>query len=80
MKENTKPIEWEIYRLDEIASIERGKFSARPRNDPQYYGGNIPFLQTGDVSNSNGFVTSYRQTLNEAGLGVSRLFEKGTFF
>ncbi len=78
MSEKILKKNWKILKLYEIATVERGKFSARPRNDPQYYGGNIPFLQTGDISSSNGIVTSYSQTLNEKGLAVSRLFEKGT--
>lgn len=69
---------WPVVKLEDIASVERGKFSARPRNDPRYYGGNIPFLQTGDVATATGVISSYSQTLNEAGLGVSRLFPAGT--
>ncbi|RKZ03841.1 restriction endonuclease subunit S [Candidatus Fermentibacteria bacterium] len=69
---------WKRVRLDEVAIVERGKFSARPRNDKKYYGGDIPFLQTGDVSSSNGTVTNFKQTLNEKGLFVSRLFPAGT--
>lgn len=61
-----------------IAKIERGKFSPRPRNDPQYYGGKIPFVQTGDISREGRLIVSWSQTLNEKGLGVSRLFPKGT--
>ena len=67
-----------IVRLSDIALIERGRFSARPRNDPQYYGGHIPFIQTGDITNSSGIVSAYSQTLNEKGLGVSKLFPKGS--
>ena len=67
---------WQIKKLEEIAFIERGRFSARPRNDPQYYSGNIPFIQTGDVANANGSVTNYRQTLNEKGLMVSKIFPR----
>lgn len=70
--------EYEILPLEKIAVVERGKFTARPRNDPRYFGGSIPFVQTGDVVASNGFITSYSQTLNEAGLEVSRLFPKGS--
>lgn len=33
------PQEWSVMALAGIAAIERGKFSARPRNDPRYYGG-----------------------------------------
>lgn len=72
------PEGWEAVPLENIAMVERGKFSARPRNDPKYYGGNIPFLQTGDVATAKGVISCYSQTLNEAGLGVSRLFPAGT--
>ena len=69
---------WSIVKLEDIASVERGKFSARPRNDPQYYGGDIPFLQTGDIASASRAVTTFSQTLNEEGLKVSRLFPAGT--
>ena len=68
------PRSWEVVCLEEIALVERGKFSARPRNDPKYYGGDIPFIQTGDVVSSNGILRKHRQTLNEHGLGVSKRF------
>ena len=67
-----------IYQLSEIAIVERGKFTARPRNSPKYYGGHIPFVQTGDITNSKGKINSYSQTLNEEGLKVSKLFPKGS--
>jgi len=70
--------DWQPKRLDSLASIQRGKFSPRPRNNPIYYGGEIPFVQTGDVFNSKGRITQNTQTLNEEGLKVSRLFPKGT--
>lgn len=69
---------WEKKKLSSVCSIERGRFSPRPRNDPRYYGGNIPFVQTSDVTNSNGSVSKYSQTLNEEGLKVSKLFPSGT--
>ena len=69
---------WPTLALEELASIQRGKFSARPRNDPKYYGGDIPFIQTGDVANGSGRVRSYSQTLNADGLSVSKLFPKGS--
>ena len=72
------PESWGIVSLEDLCAIERGKFTHRPRNDPAYYGGNIPFVQTGDIANSNGRVTNYSQTLNELGLSVSKIFPKGT--
>ncbi|XVJ51446.1 MAG: hypothetical protein HEQ32_04960 [Vampirovibrio sp.] len=76
----TIPANWEVVKLGDVAQVERGKFSARPRNDPQFYGGNIPFIQTGDITSSNGLIDSYKQTLNELGLSVSRCFPAGTLF
>jgi type I restriction enzyme, S subunit len=72
------PKDWKLLPLESLASVERGKFSARPRNDPQYYGGSIPFVQTGDVAAAKGDMLHYSQTLNDLGLSVSRLFPKGT--
>ncbi|SFU18643.1 restriction endonuclease subunit S [Sedimentitalea nanhaiensis] len=73
----------ELYKklpLAKVAKIERGKFSARPRNDPKYYGGDIPFIQTGDVARAGRTIHSWTQTLNELGLGVSKMFPRGTIF
>ena len=72
------PSGWFFKNLEDIASVERGKFSARPRNDPKYYGGPIPFVQTGDIARAGTYLTSYTQTLNQDGLKVSRLFPSGT--
>ncbi|TQD33353.1 restriction endonuclease subunit S (plasmid) [Rhodobacter capsulatus] len=66
--------------LSKVARIERGKFSARPRNDPKYYGGEIPFLQTGDIARAGRIIQGWTQTLNELGLGVSKMFPRGTIF
>jgi type I restriction enzyme S subunit len=70
------PDSWKIVKLGEIAKIERGKFTHRPRNDPTYYGGNYPFIQTGDIENSDGYIKKYSQTLNEKGIAISKLFPK----
>ncbi|CAC9599629.1 hypothetical protein [uncultured Gammaproteobacteria bacterium] len=72
------PDDWEVVKLNEKAFIQRGKFSPRPRNNPKYYHGKYPFVQTSDVVNSKGKITSYSQTLNDKGLAVSKLFPYGT--
>lgn len=72
------PKEWEVVRLGEICQLERGRFAHRPRNDPNLYGGDIPFIQTGDIAESNGIIKKYKQTLNTKGLAVSKLFRAGT--
>lgn len=74
------PQDWDVSPLGELAAVVRGKFSARPRNDPKYYGGSIPFIQTGDVARSGAIISTYVQTLNNDGLKVSRLFPQGTLF
>ena len=70
--------EWEVVELASVATVERGKFAHRPRNHPRFYGGQHPFVQTGDVAACDGLITTYSQTLNEEGLAISKLFRTGT--
>lgn len=72
------PEHWEIKKLKFATKIFRGKFTHRPRNDPQLYDGAYPFVQTGDVARAGKYLTEYKQTLNEKGLKVSTLVPKGT--
>lgn len=65
-------------KLGDISKLERGKFTPRPRNDPAFFGGEYPFIQTGDITRSNGLINSWKQTLNEKGKRVSKCFPKGT--
>lgn len=64
--------------LGDIALLERGRFSPRPRNDPKYYNGEYPFIQTGDIANSGHRLSKYKQTLNDDGIKVSKKFSPGT--
>ena len=72
------PNGWSQKTLEDLSIVERGKFSARPRNDPRYFGGEMPFVQTGDVTGSKTYLNSFTQTLNQDGIGVSKVFPKGT--
>ena len=68
--------DWPLVPLEEACDIQRGKFSHRPRNEPRFYGGQYPFIQTGDVVRAaNGGKITFTQTLNEEGLSVSKLFK-----
>ena len=70
---------WEEKTLKQVSlQFGRGKSRHRPRNDKKLYGGKYPFIQTGDIRNSNHIVTSYSQTYNEVGLAQSKLWSKGT--
>jgi type I restriction enzyme, S subunit len=69
---------WKLAELSSVAEVHRGRFSPRPRNDPKYYGGQYPFIQTGEIARAGGYLRGWRQSLNEEGIKVSRLFSKGT--
>jgi type I restriction enzyme, S subunit len=71
------PENWDVSTLEKETKMERGKFSHRPRDDPAFFDGKYPFIQTGDVEKSNGYIIDYSQTLNEKGLKVSRIFPSG---
>ncbi len=71
--------EWNRKTLKEISiDFGRGKSKHRPRNDKKLYGGEYPFIQTGDVRNSDHYITKYTKTYNEVGLSQSKLWKKGT--
>jgi len=64
--------------LFEVADVSRGKSKHRPRNDKRLFGGNYPFIQTGDVRNADKYITTYTNTYSEFGFAQSKLWKKGT--
>jgi type I restriction enzyme S subunit len=72
------PKGWEVKPLKEMAEIQRGKFSHRPRNEARFYNGIHPFVQTSDVVRSVFYLKEHSQTLSDLGVGVSKKFDKGT--
>lgn len=69
---------WEVKSLQKISNVSRGKSRHRPRNASFLFGGKYPFIQTGDISNSDGRILTHSQTLSEEGIKQSKLFPKGT--
>jgi type I restriction enzyme S subunit len=70
---------WEEKTLEQVSKIfGRGKSRHRPRNYEKLYGGIYPFIQTGDIRNSNHYITEYSQTYSELGLAQSKLWPSGT--
>lgn len=69
---------WLLRRLVDLGELGRGKSKHRPRNDARLYGGKHPFVQTGDVANAKGWITSHTQTYSELGLAQSKLWPAGT--
>lgn len=73
------PKEWDVVELQTVATVERGKFTHRPRDDKRCFGGGYPFIQTGDVAACVGnHLTQYKQTLSDFGRSVSKEFPVGT--
>lgn len=72
------PRESEFKTLAEVGRVGRGKSRHRPRNDPDLYGGEYPFVQTGDVKHAPFYLSTYSQTYNERGLAQSKLWPPGT--
>lgn len=71
--------EYQIKYLKEVAEVKRGKSKHRPRNDKSLFGGNYPFIQTGEIRAANGgVITSFSNTYSEKGLAQSKLWPKGT--
>lgn len=70
-------VEWKT--LSEIAKVfGRGKSKHRPRNDTRLYGGDIPFIQTGDIRGAGKWIENFSKTYSDFGLEQSKQWEKGT--
>lgn len=69
---------WNTCTINDLGTINRGRSKHRPRNDAILFGGDYPFIQTGDVKKANLYITEYSETYNEEGLAQSKLWEKGT--
>lgn len=66
------------WKISHVCLLQRGRFNHRPRNAPELYDGEHPFLQTGDVARAKKYIRSYKQTLTDLGASVSAKFPKGT--
>ena len=69
---------WEERKLEELGNLNRGKSKHRPRNDSRLFGGEYPFIQTGDVAKAPLFLAEYSQTYSEFGIQQSKLWDIGT--
>ncbi|HGA1125362.1 TPA: restriction endonuclease subunit S [Streptococcus suis] len=72
-------VRWQIKSLSELGRFSRGKSKHRPRNDKKLFtNGTYPLIQTGDIKNSNLYVTKNSDYYNEFGLSQSKLWKQGT--
>ena len=70
---------WPLRTLPSVSQdFGRGKSKHRPRNDPSLYGGDTPFLQTGDLTKAEHWITEFSQTYSEKGVSQSKLWPRET--
>lgn len=73
------PKEWKYIKLSKLGELGRGKSKHRPRNDKILFeNGKYPFIQTGEVKQAKGEITSSEKFYSEFGLSQSKLWKKGT--
>jgi type I restriction enzyme, S subunit len=74
------PEGWTWETLENLGFLGRGKSKHRPRNDLSLYGGDYPFIQTGEVKEASScfYITNHTQTYNKKGLAQSKLWNPGT--
>lgn len=70
--------DWRECKLDELGTLQRGRSRHRPRYAFHLYGGNYPFIQTGEIRTARKYIREYEQTYNQAGLEQSKLWPKNT--
>jgi type I restriction enzyme, S subunit len=69
---------WPKEPFGNVGELDRGRSRHRPRNAPELLGGSYPLIQTGDISNSGGYIRAFSQTYSEKGLAQSKMWPVGT--
>lgn len=72
------PPEWRYTKLANLGDLGRGKSKHRPRNDKRLFGGQYPFIQTGEVRAAGRYITEFEATYSDFGLEQSKLWPAGT--
>jgi type I restriction enzyme S subunit len=72
------PDNWLWTKIGELTEVIRGA-SPRPKGDPRYFGGNIPWIMIADVSKETGkYISKTRDTVTDEGAKKSRYLKAGT--
>ncbi|SEP36585.1 restriction endonuclease subunit S [Pseudomonas sp. Snoq117.2] len=72
-----RPAHWELIALGDYIDVARGA-SPRPKGDPRYFLGNIPWISIRDINAEKGkFLTKTAEGVTSAGAQKSRLVELG---
>jgi type I restriction enzyme S subunit len=69
---------WSWAKLGQVATVVRGA-SPRPKGDPKYFGGTIPWIMISDITREKGkSISKTKDTVTDAGATKSRLLKAGT--
>ena len=72
------PAGWERVKIGDEIEVIRGA-SPRPKGDPRYFGGSIPWIMISDVTKENGkFISKTRDHVTQKGAEKSRYLKAGT--
>ena len=72
------PKEWEVGKIEDVTEVVRGA-SPRPARDPRYFGGEIPWINVGDLTkDANIYLNSVPRYLTNEGKERSRYIPKDT--
>lgn len=63
------PNDWKLYKLSQVAEIING--GTPSRNNPEYWGGNIPWIAVGDYSEVDRFISDTKEKITELGFRES---------
>lgn len=67
-----------LLSLPQLGEFGRGVSKHRPRNAPELLGGLYPLIQTGEVANSELYISSFENTYSELGFKQSKMWKTGT--
>src|SRR5579871_5009332 len=71
------PAGWNWTTVGEMTEVIRGA-SPRPKGDPRYFGGDIPWIMIADVTRQPGkYLYRTREGVTKAGSELSRLISAG---
>ena len=75
---NPLPASWQWTTIGDVANVFRGA-SPRPKGDPRYFGGPIPWIMISDLSRQPGkYLYMTNEGVTEAGAALSRRLPPGT--
>ncbi|MCP4695856.1 MAG: hypothetical protein GY862_03245 [Gammaproteobacteria bacterium] len=74
----SNPFEFKKHPLEKLGTVDRGISKHRPRDAAFLFNGPYPFIQTGDVTNSGGWIKYFTQSYSKEGLAQSKLWPEGT--